>query len=83
MVRRASVQNPQMNIRPRGLRKSLEKILHQLRLKLANPRCRKPRLHHAVRPPAKIDRRHAQRFVHRHQKVSRAINAALVAQRSN
>jgi len=81
MMRRAPVQNFQMNVSARGLRKALKEILGQFGLKFPDqPRC-EFRVADTVRTPAKINGRCRQRFIHRHQKIPGAQNAALVAER--
>ena len=71
-----------MHIRPRPARKALKEIRHQFALQIAD----QPRAHFGVHrecsAPAQIDRRNSQRLVHRHDEISRAQNAAFVAQRA-
>lgn len=81
MMRRAPVQNFQMNVGARGLRKALKEILGQLGLKSSDqPRC-KFRVADAIWPSAQIDSRRGQRFIHWHQKISGTQDAALVTER--
>src|SRR5580658_548537 len=81
MVRRAAIQRPQMHISPRRLRESLKEILQQLSLKIAHAPRRNSRAADAVRAATQINRRSRKRFIHGHQKVSSAQNAALRSQR--
>src|SRR5258708_19482840 len=79
MMRRATVQRTQMHVRFRGLREALEKILHQLDLKIADALCRNLRIHDTIGPAAEIHRSRTHSFVHKHQDQSGAQNATLGA----
>ena len=68
-----------MNVRPRGLRETAEKILQQFRLHAANELRGQFPFTDQVRPAAEVDGGGRQSFVHRHQEISRAQNAALRA----
>jgi hypothetical protein len=68
-----------MDVGAGGLRKSLEKILGKFGLKVADALRADFAGDDAVRASAEIDRRGGERFVHRHQEVSSAQDAALVA----
>src|ERR1700756_737697 len=70
-----------MNVRARSLRKPLKEILHQFCLEIANAHRAESSIHNAVRASTEINRRHSQRFIHWHQKISRSVNPALVAER--
>jgi hypothetical protein len=72
-----------MHVRPRRLRKALEKILGKLRLEVADPRGGKSRLNNAKRPPAKIDGGCSKRFVHGHQEISGAQDSFFVSKRGS
>src|SRR5580704_5348289 len=81
MMRRAPIDDAKMHVGPGRLRKSLKKILSQLRLKVADPLRIDLSRDDAVWPSAQIDRRSRERFIHRHQEISRAKDAALVTDR--
>jgi len=69
-----------MHVRFRGLSKTLKKIFHKFDLEITNAPGRDLSLHHAIRPPAKIHGRSGERFVHRHEEISRAQNSKLGAE---
>src|SRR5260370_27374905 len=69
-----------MDVGLRRLRKALEKILDQLYLEIADAICRDLCIHDAVRPSAKIHGGSSERFVHGHQEIARAQNAAFGAE---
>src|SRR6266853_2966621 len=81
MVRRAAIEQAQVNVRSSGLREAAEEILQQFRLETANVFCREFPFADQMRPAAEVDGRSRKGFVHRHQEVSRAQNAALGAER--
>jgi hypothetical protein len=81
MVRRPAVQEAQVNVRARGLRETAKEILEQFRLQAADVLRRKFPFADQVRTSAEIDGRRRERFVHGHQKISGAQNAALRAER--
>src|ERR1700686_2027367 len=70
-----------MHVRPCRLRKALKEILGKLGLEIPDTLSGKSRFDHAEWPPAKIDSGSRQRFVHRHQEISRAPNAFLIPKR--
>src|SRR5260370_42321173 len=70
-----------MRVRFCGLRKSMKKIFHQLDLEIADALCGDLRVHHAIGPSAKINRGGGERFVHWHQEIAGAQDAAFGAQR--
>ena len=72
-----------MNVGARGLREPPKKIFHQFGLKIADQRGGNFRVNHAIRPPAKVDGRHRQRFVHGHHKIAGAQNSAFISQAFN
>src|SRR5260370_42055019 len=76
MMRRTPVQSTQMDVGLRRLRKSLEKILHQLYLEIADAHCRDLCIHDAVRPSAKIHGGSSECFVHGHQEIACAQHSA-------
>src|SRR5260370_7284579 len=80
MMRRAPVKSTQMDVGLRRLRKALEKILHQLYLEIADAICRDLCIHDAVRPSAKIHGGSSECFVHGHQEIAPAQNAAFGAE---
>src|SRR6266481_2616599 len=77
----APVQNAQMNIGARGLRKSLKEVFGQLGLKITDARAGDFCVHHAKGPPAEIDGAGSECFVHRHQEITGTQNATFCAQR--
>src|SRR5580704_17095578 len=79
MMRRAPIDDAKMHVGPGRLRKSLKKILSQLRLKVADPLRIDLSRDDAVWPSAQIDRRSRECFIHRHQEISCAEDAPLVA----
>ena len=66
-----------MNVGFGRLREALEKILHQFDLEIADAFCCDLRIHDAARPSAKIYGGSSECFVHGHQEIARAQNAAL------
>src|SRR6266403_609355 len=80
MMRGTAVESAQMNVGFCRLREALEEILHQFDLEIADTFCRDLRIHDAVRPSAKIHGGSSECFVHGHQEVARAQNAALGAE---
>ena len=80
MMVRSSIQHAGMNVGFGAARESLEKIIDQLGLKIAH----KPGCCFGVNDgsstAAKIDCGHAHGFIHRHQEISGAKNAALRTQ---
>src|SRR5712692_8555801 len=70
-----------MDVGARGLRERAEEILKQLGLKIADPASGEFPLTHAMRPPAEINCRRRERFVHGHQEISGAQDAALRTKR--
>ena len=70
-----------MHVGARALREPLEEVLHQLALEIADARHVEPQIDDGVRPAAQIDRRDAERLVHRHHEVSRAVDTAPIAER--
>ena len=81
MVTRPAVNQPQMHVGGRGLGEAAKEILDQLGLQVAHETRRKSPLAYAVRSPAEIDGRRRERFVHGHQEISGAQDAALGTQR--
>lgn len=81
MVRRAAVQNAQVNIGARGLREALEKVLDELGLKIANAAGGNFGVHHAVSAAAQINGGGSEGIVHGHQEISGAQDAAFRTER--
>src|ERR1700743_3521683 len=81
MMRRAPINDAEMNVRARRLRKSLKKIFREFGLKVTNALRAYFSCDDAVRPSTEVDRRGRKRFIHRHQKISGTKDAAFVADR--
>ena len=81
MVAGASVHHFEVHVRPGPLREPLEEVVHELGLQIADPRRPDPQVHRGVRPAREIDRGDGQRFVHRHDEVPGALDAAARAER--
>src|SRR6185437_2973355 len=80
MMVRSPIQHSGMNVGFGAARESLEKIGHQLGLKIAHqPGCSFG-VNNGSSTAAEIDCSHAHGFIHRHQEISGAQNAALRAQ---
>jgi len=71
-----------MNVGLCGLRETLKKIFHQFDLEIANAFGSNLCLYDATRPAAKIYSGSGERFVHGHQEITGAHNAALAAEGS-
>ncbi len=69
-----------MHVGARGLREALEKIFDELGLEAADGSRREFRFHHAKGASTEIDGRGGESFVHGHQKITGAENAALVSE---
>src|SRR5208282_4889058 len=80
VVRRAAIENAQMHIGARGLRKALEKVLHQFGLKIADAFCEEFCLDDAKTAATKIDSGRSKGFVHGHQEITGAENAFFIAE---
>ena len=80
MMRRASVQHAEMDIGAGGLREALKEIFGQLGLEIADEFRGDLGVADAVGSATEIDGGCGQRFVHRHQEISGAQDAALVAE---
>src|SRR5260370_7766128 len=81
MMRRATIESAQMDVGFRGLRKALEKISHQFDLEIAGAFCSDLRIQDTIGPSAKINRGSGERFVHGHQEIAGAQDAAFGAER--
>ena len=81
MMRRAAIDNAEVNIGTRSLRESLKKVFGKLGLKIPDSLRADFPGDNAVRSSAEIDRGGRKRFVHRHQEISGAEDSALVADR--
>src|SRR5262249_45728204 len=79
-MRGTPVEDAQVNVGAGGLREALKKILDEFGLKITDPRLREFGVDDAERPPAEIDGGDGERFVHGHQEISGAIDAALVGE---
>ena len=81
VMARAAVQHLDVDVGAGADRESLEEIVHELGLQVAD----QPHLHleidDGVRPAAEIDRRDGERLVHRHDEVAGAVDALAVAER--
>src|SRR6266704_1347431 len=68
-----------MHVGARGLRKTLEKILEQLDLEIADVLRGDFCAHYTTRPAAQVHGSRGKSFVHWHQEIARAQDAALRA----
>src|SRR5882762_6645939 len=82
MMRRTPVKGTQMHVDSGGLCEALKKILDELDLEIADALCRDLCIHHAVGPAAEIDGGDGKCFVHGHEEISGAQDAALRAESS-
>src|SRR3984957_19360361 len=71
-----------MNIRARAASKTFKEVSNQFGLQVADSCGSYLRFNHRHRAATKIYRRQAERFVHRHQKISRSQNAAPIRERA-
>jgi hypothetical protein len=71
-----------MHVGARGLLEALEKVFDELRLEAADASRREFRFHYAKGASTEIDGRGSQSFVHGHQKITGAENAAPVSESS-
>src|SRR6267378_3048539 len=76
MMRRAPVKGTQMHVGAGGMCEALKKILDELDLEIADALCRDLCMHHAKGPPAEIDGGGGECFVHGHEEISGAQDAA-------
>src|SRR5688572_28366645 len=81
MVTRSSVQHFHMDIATDPLREPFEEIVDQLALQIAHALDVQRQVDDRVRASAEIHRRHGQRFIHRHDEVAGAVDAAARAER--
>jgi hypothetical protein len=79
-MRRAAVEHAEMNVGASCLCETLEEVFGKFGLKAADRGCREFCFHHAKGPAAKIDGCRGQGFIHGHQKVPGAENAAFVSE---
>jgi hypothetical protein len=70
-----------VNVGAGGLREAQEKVLGQFRLKISHFRSGNFSIANAMWPPAEIDRGDCQSFIHWHDEVSSAQDAALRSER--
>src|SRR5580704_3604178 len=75
------VERAQMHAGARRLRKTLEKIFHELGLKIADALGCDLGLHDAIGPAAEIHSSGGQCFVHGHEEISRSQNPPLGTER--
>ena len=71
-----------MHVGARPACKALKEIRHQFRLQIADQPRAYLGVHGEGRAPAQVNSRNRQRLIHRHEKVTGAQDAALVAQRA-
>jgi hypothetical protein len=76
----APVENTGMNVGARATCKAFKKILDQFGLQIADPSYANFCLYDGYGATAKIDGGEAERFIHRHQKISSAEDATTVAE---
>src|SRR5215472_18976608 len=76
----APVENLHVNVGARTAGEALEEIMDQLRLQVSYQARSYLSGNHGGGASTKIDSRQPQGFVHRHQKVSGAHDAAIIAQ---
>src|SRR5690242_2960917 len=69
-----------MNVGFGSLRKTLKEVLHQFHLKIADANRRDFCLHHTTRPSAEVNGGSRECFIHRHQEIACAQDAALRAE---
>src|SRR3974390_1586019 len=80
MMRGAAVQNTQVDVCFCSLREALKEVFDEFGLKIADAGCRGFRFDHAEGGSSKVDGGCGKRFVHRHQEIAGAIDAAFVAE---
>ncbi len=80
MVVRAAVHGFQVHVRARPPGEAVEEVLDQLALQVADQLGFHLGFDLAGDAPTQVHRRDAERFIHRHQEVARAVDAFLVAQ---
>src|SRR6476646_5907994 len=80
MMGRTAVEGAQVNVGAGGLRESLKEILGELGLKIADKFRGDLSVADAVGTSAEVDRGGCESFVHGHQEIARAKDAAFVAQ---
>ncbi len=81
VMARAAVQHLHVDVGFRALGEPLEEVLDELCLQIADAADLEPQIDDCVHAAAQIDRRHGQRFVHRHHEVAGAVDAPAVAER--
>ena len=81
MVRRATVDDAQVNVGAGGLGEALEKVLGQFGLEIANALGVYLATTHAIGTAPQIDRCSCEGFVHGHQEISGAQDASLCTER--
>ena len=77
----AAVQRLHVDVALCAAREAIKKIWHKLGLQIAHNGYRELIIDDARCAPGKIDRAYGERFVHCHDKITRAQDAALVAER--
>src|SRR3954452_24981225 len=78
MVARATVEHLEVHVGARSLRESVEEVADQLRLQIPDPLDRELEIDDGVDAPGEIDRRDAERLVHRHHEIAGAIDPLAV-----
>src|SRR5439155_20941278 len=77
----SAVEQLEVHVGARRGGRSFEEVLNQLGLQTAYARASFRDVDHRVRAAAQVDGGDRERFVHRHQKITRAIDAAARAER--
>ena len=81
MMARAPVQHLHVDVAAHALREPFEEIVNQLALQIADALDVQRQVDDRVRASAEIDGRDGERFVHRHDEVAGAVDAAARAER--
>src|SRR5436309_7413007 len=81
MVAGTSIEHLDVDVRACTHRKTMEEVVHELRLEIADPRGTDLQVDHRMGTPAEIDCRHRQRLVHRHHEISGPVDATPIAKR--
>src|SRR4051794_32484111 len=76
-----TVHDLDVNVGPGMVRETVEEVLQQLRLQIADENDRDRLVINQSRPAAQIDRSNSQRLVHRLQEISGTIDSTTIAQR--
>src|SRR5690348_16349314 len=81
MVRRAAVEDLDVDVGARALGEAVEKVVDEIGFEIADAVDLQLEIDDGVDPAAEVDGGNAERLVHRHDEVAGAIDAAAVAER--